>query len=141
MNALENKPILQAAFAELATSNANPFVDLMTDDFCWVCTGTTLWSRRYAGKQAVLGELFAPLRAKLGRITTVASRFTADGETVVVEAQGRNTTRDGVAYNNQYCFVIHMPEGKMRELIEYFDTDLVNRALGDPAVVCIESHG
>ncbi|MEP9827847.1 hypothetical protein, partial [Staphylococcus aureus] len=54
---LENKPILQAAFAELATSNANPVVDLMTDDFCWVCTGTTLWSRRYAGKQAVLGEL------------------------------------------------------------------------------------
>jgi len=68
MNALENKPILQAAFAELATSYAKPFVDLMTDDFCWVCTGTTLWSRRYAGKQAVPGELFAPLRAKLGRI-------------------------------------------------------------------------
>ncbi|MDH6642287.1 ketosteroid isomerase-like protein [Ralstonia sp. GP73] len=87
------------------------------------------------------GRTVAPLRAKLGRITTVASRFTADGETVVVEAQGRNTTRDGVAYDNQHCFVIHMPEGKMRELIEYFDADLVNRALGDPAVVCIESHG
>ncbi len=29
----------------------------------------------------------------------------------------------------------------MRELIKYFDADLVNRALGDPAVVCIESHG
>ena len=42
MNALENKPILQAAFAELATSYAKPFVDLMTDDFCWVCTGTCL---------------------------------------------------------------------------------------------------
>ncbi|MCP1174390.1 nuclear transport factor 2 family protein [Ralstonia chuxiongensis] len=141
MNALENKQILQAAFAELAVSNAKPFVDLMADDFCWVCTGTTQWSRRYAGKQTVLGELFAPLRAKLGRITTVANRFTADGDTVVVEAQGRNTTRDGVAYNNQYCFVIHMQEGKMRELIEYFDTDLVNRVLGDPAAVSTESHG
>jgi ketosteroid isomerase-like protein len=141
MNALENKQILQAAFAELAVSNAKPFVDLMADDFSWVCTGTTQWSRRYAGKQTVLGELFAPLRAKLGRITTVAHRFTADGDTVVVEAQGRNTTRDGVAYNNQYCFVIHMQEGKMHELIEYFDTDLVNRALGTPVDASTESHG
>ena len=141
MNALENKKILQAAFAELAVSNAKPFVDLMADDFSWVCTGTTQWSRRYAGKQTVLGELFAPLRAKLGRITTVAHRFTADGDTVVVEAQGRNTTRDGVAYNNQYCFVIRMEEGKMHELIEYFDTDLVNRALGTPVDVSTESHG
>jgi len=141
MNALENKQILQAAFAELAVSNAKPFVDLMADDFSWVCTGTTQWSRRYAGKQTVLDELFAPLRARLGRITTVAHRFTADGDTVVVEAQGRNTTRDGVAYNNQYCFVIRMEEGKMHELIEYFDTDLVNRALGTPVDVSTESHG
>jgi ketosteroid isomerase-like protein len=141
MNALENKQILQAAFAELALSNAKPFVDLMSDDFCWVCTGTTRWSRRYAGKQTVLNELFTPLRGKLGRITTIANRFTAEGDTVVVEAQGRNTTRDGVSYNNQYCFVIHMQEGKMRELIEYFDTDLVNQALGDPADVSADTHG
>lgn len=141
MNALENKQILQAAFAELAMCNAKPFVDLMAEDFCWVCTGTTPWSRRYAGKQTVLDELFAPLRQKLGRITTVASRFNADGDTVVVEAQGHNVTRDGVAYNNQYCFVIHMQEGKMRELIEYFDTDLVTRALGDPASISVDIHG
>lgn len=141
MNAFENKQILQAAFAELAVSNAKPFVALMADDFCWVCTGTTQWSRRYAGKQAVLEELFAPLRAKLGRITTIANRFAADGDTVVVEAHGRNTTRDGVSYNNHYCFVIHMQEGKMRELIEYFDTDLVNRVLGDPADVSAKLHG
>jgi len=36
----------------------------------------------------VLNELFDPLRVQFGCITTVASRFTADGDTVVVEAQG-----------------------------------------------------
>lgn len=103
MTALENKQLLQAAFAELAVSNAKPFVALMADDFCWVCTGTTRWSQRYAGKQTVLDELFAPLRAKLGRITTIANRFTADGDTVVVEAQGRNTTRDGAGADSWRC--------------------------------------
>ena len=73
MNSLENKQILQAAFAELAVSNAKPFVDLMTDDFCWVCTGTTQWSRRYAGKQTVLDELFAPLRNPARADTAPAS--------------------------------------------------------------------
>jgi len=32
MNALDNKHILQTVFAELAVSNAKPFVDLMAEN-------------------------------------------------------------------------------------------------------------
>jgi ketosteroid isomerase-like protein len=41
-------------------------------------------------------------------------------------------TKSGKAYNNEYCSVIRFADGKMRELTEYFDTELVRAALQPP---------
>jgi hypothetical protein len=49
-----------------------------------------------------------------------------------VEARGSNTTNAGVPYNNRYCYVFRLAEGKLQELTEYLDTELVTAALGDP---------
>jgi len=38
----------------------------------------------------------------------------------------------GKPYNNTYCFVFRVAEGKVKELTEYMDTELVTAALGDP---------
>jgi ketosteroid isomerase-like protein len=37
---------------------------------------------------------------------------------------------DGKPYENNYCFVIRMRNGKMVEIEEYCDTELVTSALG-----------
>ena len=133
MTAAANKQLLQSIFSELAKSNSKPFVDAMADDFRWTISGTTKWSRSYDGKQAVLTELLGPLRTTLdGKITTTAHRFIAEGDHVVVEARGRNVTKAGAPYNNTYCFVFRLAGGKLREVTEYLDTELVTAALGDP---------
>jgi ketosteroid isomerase-like protein len=127
-----NKSLLQAAFAELAKGNTRPFVDTWAEDFCWTCTGTTQWSGTYRGKRAVLQELMKPLFAKFdGPYTNTAQRFIAEDDFVVVECRGNVTTRSGMQYNNTYCYVCRFSEGKMRELTEYFDTELVTAALRD----------
>lgn len=134
MNAARNKQLMQDIFAELSQGNSKPFIDAMADDFRWIMTGTTSWSRTYEGKQAVLTELFPPLRAKIaGKIRSVAHRFIADGDYVVVEARGQNMTRAGLPYENSYCLVYRIVDGKMREVTEYLDTELVTAVLGDPA--------
>ena len=66
-----------------------------------------------------------------GRITTIPDRFIADGDYVVVEAHGSNTTKSGKPYNNHYCFVFRIDGGKLKEVTEYLDTELVTTALGD----------
>jgi uncharacterized protein len=133
MSAAENKQLLQHIFAELSKGNAEPFVESMADDFRWVVTGNTKWSRTYEGKQSVLTELFGALRSKVGdKITTTAHRFIAEDDFVVVEAQGSNTTKSGIPYNNTYCFIFRISEGKLHEVTEYLDTELVTAALGDP---------
>lgn len=134
MSAARNKQLMQQIFAELAQGNSRPFGEAMAEDFRWVITGTTKWSRVYDGRQAVLDELIAPLRARIrDRIRTNAHRFIAEDDTVVVLARGNNLTVSGKRYDNEYCYVIRLEGGKMRELIEYFDTELVTAALGDPA--------
>jgi ketosteroid isomerase-like protein len=132
MLATENKKIMQRIFAELAKGNSQPFVDSMADDFSWTVTGTTKWSRKYAGKRAVLEELFGALLARLiPPIVVEASRFIADDDCVVVEARGKNTTKSGAPYHNAYCFVFRLADGTLKDLTEYLDTELVTAALGD----------
>jgi uncharacterized protein len=131
MSSAENKALLQNIFAEMAKGNARPFVDAMADDFAWTVTGTTAWSRTYQGKKVVLEELLGGLRERLEPpIVTIAQRFIADGDIVAVEARGKNRTKEGVPYENKYCFVFRVADGKLRELTEYMDTEMVTRVFG-----------
>ena len=133
MTAADNKKLMQEIFSGLAQGDRALFLASLAEDFRWTITGTTAWSKTYNGRQAVLDDLVAPLRAKLGGPSrTVASRFIADDDIVVVEAHGHNTTKAGAPYNNRYCFVYRLAGGKLIELTEYLDTELVTAALGDP---------
>lgn len=132
LSAAENKQLLQHIFSEMAKSNYRLLVDAMADDFSWTVTGTTPWSRTYAGKEAVLTELFATLRSRMAdRMKTIPLRFIAEDDLVVVEARGDNTSLSGKQYNNTYCFVFRLAGGRLQEVTEYMDTLLVTQVLGD----------
>lgn len=131
MTALENKQIVQAIFTELGQGNSRPLVEAMAEDFSWTVSGSNRWSGTYKGKHVVLNDLLGQLRSRIeGRIKTIAHRFIAEGDFVVVEARGSNTTKDGRPYNNAYCFVIELSNGKLRAITEYMDTELVTSVLG-----------
>jgi uncharacterized protein len=134
VSAPRNKQVIEGIFAELANGNGKPFVDAMADDFAWILTGATKWSRTYRGKQAVRRELLAPLFAQFSeRYTNTARRILADGDFVVVECQGSTRTKSGKRYDNTYCYIIRMQDGMMKELTEYLDTALVDAVLSPPA--------
>jgi ketosteroid isomerase-like protein len=116
MDATENKKLMQHIFAELSKGESLLLIDSMADDFRWNVTGTTKWSKIYEGKHKVVTELFRALRSKIGdRMRTTAHRFIAEGDHVVVEARGENITTDGRTYNNTYCFVFRLADGKLQK--------------------------
>lgn len=132
MGAAENKQLMKSICDELAKGNSRPFIESMADDFCWTVTGTTKWSRTYEGKQAVLTELLAPLVAQLAtQYTNVADRLIAEDDYVVVECHGSADTKSGKPYNNKYCWVCRFSDGKLRQLTEYMDTELVTKTFAD----------
>jgi ketosteroid isomerase-like protein len=133
-----NRQRLQHIMAELDKGNGKPFVEAMADDFCWTIPGDTPWSRTYSGKQAVVSELLQPLYAQFATpyISTTRSVM-ADGDKVIVEFEGKVTTKTGKAYNNRYCYVFRMEGGQMKELMEYLDTALVIEALEAPSAAAL----
>lgn len=131
MNAAENKQLMQNIFSELSKGNGKPFVESIADDCRWVIAGSTKWSKTYQGKQAIIDELMKPLFSQFAdQYTNTAHRFIAEDDYVVVECQGRVTTKAGKPYNNSYCYVCRLAEGKLQELTEYMDTELATAALG-----------
>lgn len=133
MSAARNKQIMQELYAALAHGDGAPFAAAMAEDFTWIMTGETAWSRVYRGKDEVRRELLAPLYAKFaGAYTNTAQRFIAEDDLVVVECRGNVTTTKGEAYNNTYCLVFRLEGGKLKEMTEYLDTALVERVLGAP---------
>jgi ketosteroid isomerase-like protein len=133
MDSAQNKQLMQDIFSELANGNMQPFGEAMAEDFSWTIIGDTGWSGTYSGREAVLTQLITPLFGQFAdRYTNTAHRFIAEGEHVVVECRGRVTTKSGAPYNNTYCYVCRLEDGKLRELTEYCDTELIARALGQP---------
>lgn len=136
MSASANKKLMQDIFA--AAANPDPavrdralFAASLADDAKWIVTGQYSWSRTFTGKEAILNDLHGYVRTRLrDRTRTVAERFIADGDIVVVEAKGDNVTPEGVRYDNDYCLVFRLEDGKIKEIREYCDSVLTEKALG-----------
>jgi ketosteroid isomerase-like protein len=126
MSAIDNKQLMQDIFSELSKGNDKPFIEAMAEDMQWTWMGTGQWSKTFKGKPSVLNELWGAVKTTLTQqFKVVAHRFIAEGDYVVVEASGHNTTPEGRPYNNKYCWVCRIAEGKLQELHEYMDTELV----------------
>jgi uncharacterized protein len=129
-----NKAILREIFAQTAMGNGGAFLDALADDVRWTIMGQTAWSRTYEGKRAVLDELLRPVAEQLGgRLVVSAERFVADNDVVVVEGRNHGVTHSGRDYPNRYCWVFVMRDGKVAEVTEYMDTQMVAEVLAPPA--------
>ena len=138
MGAIENKQLMQDIFSELSKGNDKPFVDAMAEDMQWTWMGSGQWSKTFSGKKAVLDELWTAVKTTLvPPYKVVAHRFIADEDYVAVEASGQNTTPDGKKYENKYCWVCRISNGKLYELKEYMDTDLVTKTFNESKVKVI----
>lgn len=131
MSAIENKQLMEQIFSELSQGNSRPFVERLADDVRWTVMGTTPWSKTYHGKQAVLTDLLGELRARLAdRYRATAQLMIAEGDRVVVQARGQATSKSGIPYNNEYCFIYRITDELIHEVTEYLDTELLTAALG-----------
>ena len=132
METMANKQLLQDIYAEISRGNPQLLLDSMADDIEWTIIGSTALSGTSHGKQEVIDKLLKPLRARLadGPIVFQPDRFIAEGEYVVMQAHGRATALSGKPYNNTYCIVCRIVDGKVKEMIDYVDTELITSALG-----------
>jgi len=127
----ENKRIVRSFYDAGNRGDLDAAVALLADDVRWTVTGTTKFSGAYAGNQDLVTRLVAPLFGQLkAGINGTILNLIAEGDFVAAQVSGRAETKDGRAYDNTYCFVFRLHGGKIAEVTEYLDTELVTAVFG-----------
>ncbi len=127
MSAADNKKLIQDVFAAWAGEDGAAFFNILADDVRWTVIGSCPVSRTYTSKQQFFEGATKPLSAKLaGPIQPTVRNVIAEGDHVVLQWEGRATTKAGKPYNNSYCWVMRIENGKVREGTAYIDTELVS---------------
>ena len=132
MSPMENKALIQRIFTDSENRAGSSLLDLMAEDVCWTITGHGSWARTFEGRDAVVNGLLAYVRSLFrDRLRTKAFNFIADGDFVVVEAKGDgNFTHQDQRYDNEYCLVFRLENGRIKHIKEYLDSLLVEKVLG-----------
>jgi hypothetical protein len=117
--------VVETALRAFNGGDAAAFLELIADDVQFWMNGRHLFSGPVDGKPAFL-ELVGRVNAGLSEPIRldVLNRIAA-GEWVVIEAQGTAVTAGGAPYRNRYCMLWRVAGGKIVELKEYNDSQLV----------------
>ena len=99
------------------------FLDALSDDLVWTATGTSPVSGTFRGKQAYVDGVWRPLDRHLQRWPRAdVLRILADGEWATVEFRGVGGLGvNGLDYSLQYCWVLRVVDGRITEVVGYYD--------------------
>jgi len=126
-----NKQIVIAAYAALNAGDPAGYFARLASDVRVTIFGSHRLARTFHGKEDIMQNQVPVLRAKLeGSIKLHVKNVVADGDQVVVEALGEARTQDGRDYNNSYCIMLKLRDGKIAEIREYMDTELTKTIFG-----------
>ena len=129
MGAAENKAVVSKMGA---AKSLDDMLATMSDDVRWTIQGTTKYSHVMNGKKEIVDKLLHPIFSEMESMgNNHVDNVIAEGDFVVVQqhATGRKT-KTGNPYNNSYCLVFKVLGGKIKEINEYLDTELVTAAFG-----------
>jgi uncharacterized protein len=118
----KNKAIVRKAFEAWTTGTGSPF-DLLTADAKWTIVGNAPISKTYTSRQEFLSVVIEPFNARLSRrlVPSVRALY-SDGNTVVALFDAEAIARDGKPYKNSYTWYLQFADGKIVDVIAFFDT-------------------
>ena len=129
MGAAENKELIRKMGE---AKGLDAMLGMMADDIRWTLIGNTKFSGTFNGKKELVDKLIYPLVGQMESMGTgTTDNVIAEGDYVVVQTRGQGRkTKTGNSYNNTYCIVYKIADGKVKEVTEYCDTELITAAFG-----------
>lgn len=121
--------VVQAAIDALNAGDAEKFLGSFSQDLHFRMPGTTPVSGETHGLEAFTKVVTDVANHLNVLITIKVTNFIACGDWVVTEADGHGVTKAGKDYDNHYCHLWHVKDGKIDKFTEYNDTDLILKVL------------
>jgi uncharacterized protein len=115
-------------FKGLENGNGAAFFERVADDVDWTVMGTHPLAGHYRSKKAFTEGTFAKLSQVLprGAQLHVADVLVKD-DAAVVELHSLATAKNGMRFDNRYCWVVYFREGLIVRVRAYLDSAMVAR--------------
>ena len=121
--------VVMAALEAAGSGLGDEFVAFFDDDLDFWFPGTTPISGRRQGLPA-FKEYLEQVGGYLDELIVLElTNVVVTGEWVFTEASGHGVTKKGLDYDNNYCLVWQVRNGKVIRFVEYCDTELVSTVL------------
>ena len=115
-------------FKGLENGDGSAFFQHVADNVDWTVMGTHPLAGHYLSKKAFIEGTFA----KLGKVLPNGAQLhtenvIVEGDQAVVELHSMATARNGMRFDNRYCWVVYFQDGLIVRVRAYLDSTMVAR--------------
>ena len=115
-------------FKNLESGNGEGFFDHVADNVDWIVEGTHPLAGHYHSKAGFLAHTFEKLAKVLPKGAELnVEHALVSGDWAVVELHSDATAKNGLRFDNRYCWVCRFVNGTIVEVRAYLDSALVAR--------------
>jgi uncharacterized protein len=127
-----NEQLVLDFFEALSSGDLERLRPFFTDQSVWKPMVTAIPGSGEHKGNAIIDEFLAPVRGmfKPGDPKVKVTALMSDGDMVVAESTSRGELPDGRVYDNIYCWVFRLKNGKVERLHEYMDSHYVATLFG-----------
>ena len=119
---------VREVFKNLESGHGKGFFDHVSDDVNWVVEGTHPLAGHYHSKAEFLAHTFDKLGKVLPQGTELyVEHVLVSGDWAVVELRSDATAKNGLRFDNRYCWICRFVNGTIVEVRAYLDSVLVAR--------------
>jgi ketosteroid isomerase-like protein len=115
-------------FKNLESGDGKGFFDHVLDDVDWIVEGTHPLAGHYHSKAEFLAHTFEKLEKVLPEGAQLLTEYVlVSGDWAVVELHSLATAKNGLRFDNRYCWVCRFVNGTIVEVRAYLDSAMVAR--------------
>ena len=119
---------VRQVFKGLEDGDGSAFFNHVADDVDWIVEGTHPLAGHYHSKADFIAGTFA----KLGKVLPKGAQLHVEhllvkDDQAVVELHSLATAKNGMRFDNRYCWVNRFANDKIVEVRAYLDSDMVKR--------------
>ena len=115
-------------FKNLDSGDGKGFFDHVLDDVDWIVEGTHPLAGHYHSKAEFLAHTFEKLEKVLPEGAQLRTEYVlVSGDWAVVELHSLATAKNGLRFDNRYCWVCRFVNGTIVEVRAYLDSAMVAR--------------
>jgi len=119
---------VRGIFHNLESGDGKGFFDHVLGDVDWIVEGTHPLAGHYHSKTEFLAHTFEKLEKVLPHGTELRTEhMLVSGDWAVVELHSLATAKNGMRFDNRYCWVCRFVNGTIVEVRAYLDSTLVAR--------------